>query len=262
MLYGVEDRYDGVDHIWDWIDVMQPWSQPLLWKGAGGDPYFGNVVLLAGWDGTNGATTWNDESPKLHGAGVFAGSAQITTTNPKFGVGSLTDTGSGGGVQWANSADWQLGSGQFTIECWVYAASFPGSAQFLIAEWNASVPTFSWAFWLNSSIISWNTSTTGSDNNADMNWAGLTTSVWHHVAVDFDGVKYRLYVDGSTKATFSTLRNLNPFTYPLGIGCDSSPAHNFTFNGQIDEVRITKGVARYATDTSFAVPTAAFPRHG
>ncbi len=30
--------------------------------------------------------------------------------------------------------------------------------------------------------------------------------------------------------------------------------------GWLDELRITKGVARYASDGGFTVPTAAFPR--
>lgn len=31
-------------------------------------------------------------------------------------------------------------------------------------------------------------------------------------------------------------------------------------NGWLNEVRITKGVARYSLDSGFAVPTAAYPR--
>jgi hypothetical protein len=34
----------------------------------------------------------------------------------------------------------------------------------------------------------------------------------------------------------------------------------FDLNGWLDEIRITKGVARYASDSGYTVPTAAFPR--
>jgi hypothetical protein len=48
-------------------------------------------------------------------------------------------------------------------------------------------------------------------------------------------------------------------TQGLGIGAQNAGG-TVDMNGWLDEVRITKGVARYATDTSFSVPTAAFPR--
>jgi hypothetical protein len=47
--------------------------------------------------------------------------------------------------------------------------------------------------------------------------------------------------------------NFNDVTATLDIG-------SATFGGWIDELRITKGVARYASDGGFTVPTAAFPR--
>jgi hypothetical protein len=50
LLYSTEDRYDGVDHFWDGTDVMQPWSQPLLWKGgaaSGTPPTFVNAGAMA-----------------------------------------------------------------------------------------------------------------------------------------------------------------------------------------------------------------------
>jgi len=35
---------------------------------------------------------------------------------------------------------------------------------------------------------------------------------------------------------------------------------SFEFDGWIDELRITKDVARYASDSGFAVPTSVYPR--
>jgi hypothetical protein len=43
----------------------------------------------------------------------------------------------------------------------------------------------------------------------------------------------------------------------LDIGMIGS---SFEFDGWIDELRITKDVARYASDSGFAVPTSAYPR--
>jgi hypothetical protein len=47
---------------------------------------------------------------------------------------------------------------------------------------------------------------------------------------------------------------------PLGVFCDSNPSISRSWNGWVDEVRVTKGLARYASDSGHAVPGAAFPR--
>lgn len=68
-----------------------------------------------------------------------------------------------------------------------------------------------------------------------------------------------MYLNGVIVASSTTHRTINPSGAVLSIGGDGNTT-NFNFNGWIDEVRITKGVARYASDAGFTVPTAAFPR--
>ncbi|QKC83613.1 LamG-like jellyroll fold domain-containing protein [Mesorhizobium sp. NZP2077] len=67
-----------------------------------------------------------------------------------------------------------------------------------------------------------------------------------------------MYLNGTMVAS-STHRTINPSGAVLSIGADGNTS-GFNFNGWIDEVRITKGVARYASDSGFTAPTAAFPR--
>src|SRR6516225_7956565 len=113
---------------------MRPWSQPLLWPHPSGavacDPYFGNVVLLMGFEGTNGSTGapgMTDESPAAHGTGAIAGTTSISTAQFKFGTSSLISDGNSD-VNFADSADWKLSSAnsdQYTIECWIRLSNFP-----------------------------------------------------------------------------------------------------------------------------------------
>jgi hypothetical protein len=78
--------------------------------------------------------------------------------------------------------------------------------------------------------------------------------------VDRDsGGTMRIYADGVMLASITqsglSLRNgdgLLEIGYATGVG--------YYLDGWIDEVRITKGVARYASNSGFTVPTAAFPR--
>lgn len=228
--------------------------------GGGSDPDFSSVVLLLGFEGSNGATGspgMDDESLSAHGT-LAGGSStsNISTAQSKFGSSSLHLTGNS--VDYADSADWDLGSGHFTVEMFAYPGVVSG-VQFLIGQWNAA-PDLGWQLYLNDANLVWNTSTTGSDNNTDITGsASITASVWHHLCIDYDGVKYRTYVDGVKDGSFSTPRTLHDSNQNLTIGAAANGS--FLFDpGFVDEVRITKGVARYATDTSFTVPTSAFPR--
>src|SRR6516164_5550856 len=109
---------------------MRPWSQPLLWPHPSGavacDPYFGNTVLLMGFNGANGSTGapgMTDESPSAHGNAFIVSPAQISTTQFKFGPSAGLFNGTTAQINFSSSADWNLGAGQFTIESWIYPTS-------------------------------------------------------------------------------------------------------------------------------------------
>jgi hypothetical protein len=69
----------------------------------------------------------------------------------------------------------------------------------------------------------------------------LTTGVWHHVAGIFDGAQLRVYVDGvlvgSKASTFAPVSGNT--LVRIGARADDG---EFSFNGLIDEARITAGV--------------------
>jgi hypothetical protein len=91
-----------------------------------------------------------------------------------------------------------------------------------------------------------------------MSGGTVATNVWQHVCADFDGAKYRLYLNGAMVASSTTLVSIFNPAKPLAVGANSDNA--FIFSGNIDELRLTKGMARYASDSGFTVPAAAFPR--
>ena len=245
---------------------MQPWSQPLLWKGAatGGDPHFAQVVLLMGFNGTNGSTGapgMTDESPAAHGtATVAGGGATISTTQKQFGASSLSLNGASS-INFPDSNDWNLAAGQFTVEGWFYTNTITGNFHFIVGQWDSGALSLGWILSVNNATPSWNISTVGSNNLFQLDSAPttVTTGTWHHVAVDYDGVKYRFYLDGVTTKTSTTPETIFNSTDKLVIGSTNANDVNW-FNGYIYELRITKGFARYATDTGFTVPTAPFPR--
>jgi hypothetical protein len=84
----------------------------------------------------------------------------------------------------------------------------------------------------------------------------LSTGTWTHIAVSKSGSSTKLFINGTQSG--STYTDANTYTTParvcVGVDDDSSP--NAYLNGYIDDLRITKGYARYTAN--FTAPTAAF----
>jgi Concanavalin A-like lectin/glucanases superfamily len=236
-------------------------QQVLLETGFifGHDPYWSNVKLLLGFNGANGSTGapgMTDESSAAHGtATVYAAPAQISTAQAKFGGSSLSVNGTDGcGITFPDSNDWDFAFGPFTIEGFFRFVATPSNA-LLISQWSNG-----WAFYFEGGSLKFRS---GSiiDTTA-YTWAP-TLNQWFHVVVDRDVVSTaRIYVDGAmVSKTTSYTPNLSNSTAALEIGTLTPGGFNgYNVNGFIDEIRITNGVARYASDAGYPVVTAPFPR--
>jgi hypothetical protein len=85
----------------------------------------------------------------------------------------------------------------------------------------------------------------------------VSVNTWYHVAITRQGNTFRTYLNGVQGSTWTSSAALYTPTKPLGIG--SNPDGSYSLNGWLDELRITKGVARYTGAASFTPPTAPFP---
>lgn len=236
--------------------------------GGGGDSFFSSVKLLMGFNGANGSTGapgMTDESSAAHGNASVFGGEHIDTAQFKFGASSLrADSGS---VQYGDHADWRLSaanSDQFTVECWV-RFNTTGTSKVIIAQYTAD-GTVGWAFQTPGASASEfmfyfsPDGTFASGVAVQSTGAGLTTGAWYHLAADKDsGGKIRIYKDGVMLGS-ATPANSAIFNSPENLGIGATPAGGGAMDGWIDELRITKGAARYASDSGYTVPTAAFPR--
>jgi hypothetical protein len=213
-------------------------------EGNPADPSFASVSALLHMDGSNGSTTFVDSSSNEFTVSSF-GNAQISTASPKYGTGALTLDGSGDYLTLPADTAFQFGTGDFTVECWVYVNS---------GNTNDGLFTFGGiSSGLAVSILSgqWRVTTTGSDGTAV---SSVTTGQWLHLAVSRSGTNLRMFIDGlQVGATITDSTNLSDNQLKIGYYYDSS----FAINALIDEFRVTKGVARYTSN--FTPPTAAFP---
>ncbi len=209
----------------------------------GNDPYFKSVGLLLHMDGANGGTTFTDDSPSPKTV-TPVGTAQTSTAIVKYGTASGVFNGSGARLTTASSSDFAFGTGDFTIEAWVYplAAWSTYNAIFFTAVVNGVFfGKVSGGFGLRASEV------------ADLiSMSPPSTNTWTHVAVSRQGTNLRVFVNGVLGNTVTN--NTNFVAGAASIAADS--VGGASFNGHIDDLRITKGVARYTAN--FTPPTAAF----
>ena len=233
------------------------------------DPDFASVSLLLHMDGTNGSTTFTDSSSNAFSV-TANGDAQISTAQSKFGGASCLFDGSGDYLSVANSSDFDFGSGSLTIEAWIYIAGNAvadadgGRGANILNTWDSAATISGYAF-----NILGNASTTGtglafdtwSSSNATLYraTATVTHAAWHHVAVTVSGGTRRLYLDGTEISGTTTTINsgytqANSLGNAFRVGVTPNTGYPLPFYGYMDDLRVTKGVAR-----TIVVPTAAFP---
>ena len=217
-----------------------------------GDVYFPQTELLLPLEGTNGATTTSDSSNRNRSI-VFAGTGgSISSAASKFGNTSVLFN-SAGHSRLQVSVDSTLNAtGDFTLEAWIYDTSTDG------------YPTFCWNSASNTGVYLYlgNNATSGSNKVVRM-WSNnsvtvfsteLPQSQWYHFALVRSGTSVKLYINGTADATVRTDSGTFLFgdTSTLEIG---SQGTTYPFNGYMDDIRMTKGAARYTSN--FTPPTSA-----
>jgi hypothetical protein len=229
------------------------------------DPQFGSVSLLLHGDGTNGSTTITDNSPSPKTV-TAVGNAQISTAQSKFGGASVRFDGTGDYLSVPVNSDLSFGTANFTIECWFYIAanSSPNADTNRIAELISSANGFSNNWELQ---VTGNSSVTGSGllfsntvagTGGTISYTGtIIQSTWHHVAAVRSGTTTSIYFNGTSVASGTLANQTVNQVNPIWVGGLNLPSYNHNLNGYIDDLRITKGIARYTAN--FTPPAAPFP---
>jgi hypothetical protein len=212
-----------------------------------GDVNYNNVSLLLHFDGANGSTTFTDNSPNTKTVSKF-GDAQISTTQSKFGGASGYFDGNGDYLT-SSSSDFSFGSGDFTVEGWMYVVNsdvYRSIANFTTSSNNNTLCI------INNALLWYDGGTHRAESNT------FAQNTWHHFAVTRSSGKIRIFVNGTKSNTdYTSFSNINSGSVRIGTNGFSS---SFWFNGYLDDIRITKGVARYTEN--FTPPTAAYPNFG
>jgi len=178
------------------------------------------------------------------------GNAMVSTRVKKYGAGSMYFDGSADYLDSTGGAVNALGSGNWTIEFWVYFNALTGTN--IIDYRSASVLSNTLAVNYSSGMQLYvNNTTTAIQGSA------LSTGTWYHIAVCKSGSSTKMFVNGTQAgSTYTDSNNYVAGVNRPRIGSGGDVAGNY-FNGYIDDLRITKGVARYTT--TFTPPTSQLP---
>ena len=222
------------------------------------DADFDKVALLLHMDGANGSTTFADDSKSPQTVTVYGG-AKISTAQSKFGGASGYFDGAGDYLTVPYSSGFAFDAGEFCVEHWVFPESGNPSTCDLVASNRAGFPGNGWSIRLRTGdkpIAG--LSTSGSDYIGLEGTITIPLNTWAHLALVRVGNTASLYVNGLLSVSATITGSQSNTNYPIFIGKNGAVADStWNFKGYIDDVRITKGAARYTAN--FTPPTEAFP---
>lgn len=223
------------------------------------DPFFADVIALIGVEDT--------VTDAIGVANVsLAGTSAPSDNEAKFGDKSLASAGGGqnaSGLRMSAADGYFTFPGQFTIEAWFYITELRSFYSLFDGQRN-NPNSGSWAlqgnssgrlnFVMNGNNLSGPTTDTGA----------VSTNTWYHVAITRDSSdNVRIFLNGVQQGA-AVLRNgtmgaVDSDASSLNVSRGTATGE-WSFAGYVEEIRITKGVARYTSN--FTPPDAPFPRQG
>ena len=218
---------------------------------ASSNPNFSLVSLQLHFEGSNNSTTFADSSSNNLATSSVV-NATISTAQSAFG-GSSGRFVSNQYIQYTPQSLLQM-TGDFTIEAQLYplssadmiAASSSADGNTQIFRLNEGGTTGHLSFYLNGTQVFSPTA------------AGITANTWQHVAICRSGSSTRMFVNGTQAGSTNTswtgsfrIDVIGAFFFSGGIYSSER------FNGHIDELRVTKGLALYTAN--FTPPSQPFP---
>lgn len=238
-----------------WTDIGQTsiiYSDPTsISDCAGFEAQYQAVQLMLHFDGENDSTSFVDSS--LYQMIVTPnGGVKLSNVRSKFGATSALFYGSGDFLTLGGAPGLAFGSQDFTVEMWVWLQSLTGDCTLYDSRpsaRNGAYPSLS----ITPTNVSYYTN--GAEQIAAAH--GISALQWFHVALCRVSGATRVFINGVQKGSTwaDSVVYLNGGDRPA-IGALGLNTSLNNLNGSIDELRITNGVGRYASN--FAPPSSRF----
>ena len=260
ILYNVTTSQDNVisglnlsSNKWG-VTVVEEWNSGSIV----GDEYYNSCSLLLHFSGSNGSTTFIDNSPNNLTVTSNNGVA-ISTVQSKFGGTSGLFDGTNDYLSIPSNSVFDL-LGDYTIEFWAYSSNFAAGGMGILHRGFYSTGVNTWSglsFSIRGTRFYFYATTNANEQYIDV--SPPSNNTWHHFAMVKSGTTGRVFIDGTLAGTITSLNTPAVSSQTLRIGVWDYSAGAEYSNGYIDEIRITKGYARYTG--SFTPTTSEFPNN-
>ena len=225
---------------------------PVAAYREGNEPSY--TVLLLHMDGTNNQTVFTDSSGSAKTLTTVGAGVKITTTGPFFGTGILTNNGTNAGMTLVQSADFDFGAGDFTIDFWIKpegtqpankgnlfckAASVSAIGPLGLAVTNGTTQKLCLYMSSNGSTF----------NIINATFCGtLTSNAWTHVELSrYAATNLYCFTNGILSLS-TTITNLSLYATSATTLIAFGNYVNSALMGYLDEYRVTKGLCRHTAN--------------
>jgi concanavalin A-like lectin/glucanase superfamily protein len=233
------------------FDGMSRFSPGLI--GGGLDQF---TKILLHMDGANAGTSFPDAA-KPSRAWTAGGTGVTSTVAQKFGSASLNCGAVTGWIDTPDDADFTLGAGDFTADCWFNVQGGAGTSRQLFGQvdsgnfvGNMSIS----AILLTTNSLRFN-ACQGTTLVSTFGVATITAAGWHHFAAVRSGGTLMQFLDGVLENSVAISGSVNDSAFKFAVGRLGEVVVS-GWNGFIDEFRLSVGIARWTAN--FTPPAAPY----
>ncbi len=189
---------------------------------------------------------------KSQGANIkLVGNTTGSTTQVKFAdTKSIYFDGTGDEIQTPTSELFRYGTGDFTWEFWTNPSS-QGTYDYIITQGSSPAGTSGLGLYLQGGVFK----VYHSGAAIIIGTTSISNNTWYHVALAREGTTMRLFLDGTLEGSATNSADIQPGTsYGVVIGRWTEIGDSQYYDGYLQDLRVTKGLARYTAN--FTPPTA------
>ena len=162
--------------------------------------------------------------------------ATSSSTQKKFAATSMYFDGTLDEITTDGANIANFGTGDFTVEAWIYPQALSGYNPVVADnQYVSSSPTNAWCLYLHGTTVDpWKSGSSILDGGT------LSTNTWQHIAWTRESGTMRIFIDGSLVDTATDTTSFDHGDIIIGANVG-----NYHYEGYIEDLRITKGLARY-----------------
>lgn len=198
-------------------------------------------VLLIHGNGADESQTITDSGPTGHTI-TANGNVQIDTAQSKFNGSSILFDGTGDYLSFADHANWNMGSGKFTIETWARFASVASAGTIFTQQQDVSnIASFTYT-----SSAAYFRLLSGGDSIVEFSGAwSISVNTWYHIVLirgwGGNANSWAICLNGTAIATDTDDSAWPDYSEAFHVGMWN--VSTYPFNGWMQEFRIVKGTA-------------------